>query len=232
MNREFELQHLAVQVAKMKRKSPPTKTFKGNPKRQKKSHPPMTQQARSIGSKGPERKNIDLAQSVNVPLNGTFVRSSILNGIAQGTSANQRVGRKIRMKDLILRWEYVENGSTGGGPLRIKIIYDKQSNGASPSPTDVFEIDSFTAFNNLAQSDRFVTLVDIVTEPQSHLNNPTIAGVEKRKIDLEQMWSGATTGTSADSLTGSIFLYAANTGTNFTATPILNFQTRIRFTDY
>ena len=213
----------------MKRKTPPTKTYKREAKRQKKTVP-LTRMVNTVRG-GPELKNFDTQQTLSVPLAGTFVRSTLLNAVPQGLTANTRIGRKMRMTQLVLRWEYVMNAGIGGGPCRIKIFYDKQASGSTPTATDVLEIDNFLGQNNLAQADRFVTLLDMITPPLSTANNLAVGGVEKRSFDLEQLWSGAATGTAADVITGSIWLMAWNTGTNATAAPILNCTTRIRYLD-
>jgi len=216
----------------MKRKTPPTKTYKTAPKRLKKN-PPLVRQANTVRG-GPEKKNIDLAFILNPPSGGvTGVISPLLTTLAQGTSAAQRLGRKTKLTEMILRYSVtLPVTSTGGTAVRIKVVYDKQCNGAAPLATDVLIVDSSIGVNNLDNADRFVTIMDFYTEPVCINNNVSISGVEKRKMDLEQIWIGGNNSGAITALnTGSVYMFAWQEGRVGTTPLNLECITRIRFVD-
>lgn len=183
---------------------------------------------------GPEKKNFDLAQTVNIPLTGTSGQSTLLTQLAQGTASNTRLGRKVHLVSFDMRW-YINSfaTSTGGAIYRIKIIYDKQANGAAPAATDVLTVDSITAANNLDNSDRFITIADEFTEPTSQQDKQVVGGRIFRKMDLEQIWlGGGAGGTIASIITGSLYLFAwASNGTAAVTPAALVMYTRVRFED-
>lgn len=183
---------------------------------------------------GPERKNVDTIQSFTVALAGTFSIGTMCNliPVALGGSAG-RQGRKIQMDQVLLRYECsMGAATTNGGTFRIKMVYDKQANGSTITATDVFSVNSALSHNNLSAGDRFITLMDILTTPISSQGNTIASGFEKRSINLAQIWSDNLGGVSpADSLTGSIWLLVANSGTFLTSPPDFNAIVRIRYTD-
>lgn len=72
-------------------------------------------------------------------------RFYMLNNMQEGVSSYQRVGRRINMKSLLLRFAPLLNladdvfASTDRVyVVRIALVYDSQSNGAFPSQTDLF----------------------------------------------------------------------------------------------
>ena len=86
-----------------------------------------------------------------------------------------RVGRKITMTKITVNWNVaMPSAAVGGGSLRFKVVYDKQTNGAAPTTLGVFAVDNFYSHNNLANADRFITLFDHITDPlcvQGNLNS-------------------------------------------------------------
>lgn len=181
-----------------------------------------------------EKKNIDIGGPNTITMTfatATWFGGTLLNGVAQGLTPNTRVGRKTTMVSLLLRWAAsLAATSTGGSPVRIKVVYDKQSNGAAPVITDILTIDSFFAPNNLDNSDRFVTLIDKITDPISTGDSFSVAGVEKVNMALETMFTG-TAGAIANILSGSIYIFASMDSGILVASPTLAYISRIRFTD-
>jgi len=134
--------------------------------------------SRSIGMNGtslfqpnvsaPEKKNVDLFTSdFWTSATGNWTITPI-NLIAQGTTAQQHVGRKAVMTSVLARgWL----GLTAGAyPVRIVLVYDKETNGAAPIATDIFQTNDSLAPMNLANSDRFI----VVGECQPMINTQQI----------------------------------------------------------
>lgn len=184
------------------------------------------------GSKA-ERKFVDVS-SLETPGTGatTFSTPVLLNGLAEGTSATTRIGRKIVMKSLLLRYTWSLGAtSTRGACCRIIIVYDRQANTAAPAVTDILLTNNVLSPNNLSNNERFVCLVDEITQPVSVENNYQVMGQVYRKINLMTRFDDGTGATIADVTTGSVYMMVAQTGGVATESPVLTYRTRIRFLD-
>lgn len=196
-----------------------------------------TQQAMRVGgwanpTRGGELKFIDNLFSNDPPLSAAFSAGQLLNGLMPGSSASERIGRKVTIKSLLVRWQSrLSATSVGGSPVRILIVYDKQANATAPAITDILLIDSFQSQNNLSNRDRFVTISDFITEPVSVQNNHSNAGVIYKKLNLETMFNAGVAGTIGDISSGSIYMFVAQT--NGVSTAVIDFaaSVRIRYTD-
>lgn len=177
-----------------------------------------------------ERKSLDTVTSLAPPLTSSFTAATLLNGLAQGTGTNERVGRKTTLKSVQLRYTHIP---TSGGPdsqVRIAIIYDKQPNGALPAASDIFNQANFNSHLNLANSDRFVVIMDEISESsQSSLIG--ISGQRYVKCNLETIYGGTTNGIASIN-SGSLMILAANNADpTIGAVSSLFFNVRIRYTD-
>lgn len=190
---------------------------------------------------GPEKKNNDvdattttgthlhLAAGASTWVVGNAVQ--LLNGMAQGTTAVTRLGRKIQGKKLHISYTAALNPtSTQGGTIKVRVVYDKQSNGAAFAVLDYLAINAFNSANNLDNSDRFITFANHTTEPISVQNNYSVSGNLDISLDLETLFTGAG-GAIANILTGSIFLIVAQDGEILVDGPDFGYYSRFRFTD-
>jgi len=121
-----------------------------------------------LSSHAPELKSIDLADTT-VPCTtaGTLV---CLNLVVAGSSFFNRIGRKIEMKSVQLRAKFNPTGTANPEPQysRVMIVYDRQTNGAVPSLSDIIQSTTFDGTNstsafsgqNLNNRDRFVVVHD------------------------------------------------------------------------
>jgi len=178
-----------------------------------------------------EKKFIDNLLT-NTPPAGTstFDTADLLNGVASGTTAVTRIGRKIRMKSILVRAEARMNSlSTGGADIRIVIVYDKQANAALAVDTDVFAQDEFLSPNNLSNKDRFVTIMDKYLHIDTQ--NFQCSAIWYKKIDLETMFNANTTGGITDITSGSVLMFVAQSGGIATNVPQVRTYSRIRFDD-
>ncbi len=89
-----------------------------------------------------------------------------INIIPQGVTEITRVGRKCTLKQINWRWraflpeqDAVADPAQSDG-LRMIVFLDKQANGAAAANTDIFESNDWQSFRNLANSGRFVILMD------------------------------------------------------------------------
>lgn len=210
------------------------------PKRRKTSHVSAPRgrnlnfQRNTVGL-GPEKKNYDLSVALSPTVSLTTwvapAAGSLLNGIAQGNTEVTRVGRKVQLKSLDLHYTVgMQPTSTGGGCLRFKVIYDKQSNVAHPTIAELFAADDFGSKNNLANSDRFITIIDHITDPIGVGTNYSTSGRIYKKLGLDTMFTG-TGGLIANITTGSMYVVVSQNGFINTTAPIAEFDTRVKFID-
>lgn len=172
--------------------------------------------------RGVELKFKDLSSSYTTTTAGQI---TLINGVAQGTDYNQRVGRESVMKSLYSRMTFAD--ATQINMVRLLYVYDKQCNGVLPAITDILANASVYAPMNLNNKDRFQTISDkvMVTSP----NGPEVVFRKKyKKLNCITTYSG-TDATIASIATGAIyeiFIPVANIPTNAFVT-----YTRMRFAD-
>ncbi|MFQ0997896.1 hypothetical protein [Gilliamella sp. CG33] len=108
---------------------------------------------------------------------GAIIEDSVLT-IAQGTTESTRIGRKVRVKSI--NWRFTLQLPTTATPaetadsIRIILYLDKQANGATATVTGILETAAFNAYRNLANTGRFVILMDrfYALNSQSGAGNP------------------------------------------------------------
>jgi len=176
--------------------------------------------------------DVNTAIAVGGPAAATFGTGILLNGLATGTDASSRIGRKVTLKSLYVRWSSIfVAGAGGGGAIRILVVYDKQANAAAPSITDILLANDFNSPNNLSNRDRFVTLTDFVSDQLSSGANLADCGVFHKTLNLETMFNAGSAGTIADITSGSVYMFIAQSGGITTTAPTLSYRSRIRYTD-
>jgi len=191
----------------------------------------------NVRRKTEERKVIDVAPGTLVAdTTGTI---TALNLVATGTDFTNRIGRKILMRSIYIRYR-VNNfdNTTVNNCSRVILVYDMQTNGALPAITDVLDTIHAESQVNLNNRDRFRIIWDKIhaigqfdtTATQAIAGSPTIhVGKKYKKLRLETIFSG-TTAAIGSIATGGLYLItvgdaAANAGGLFTL------STRIRFED-
>lgn len=179
-----------------------------------------------------EQKNVDVA--ITIPAAGSAASArTVLNPLAQGTTATTRLGRRVHMKSIYIRgFAQVAPTTTGGASLRILVVYDKQCNGAAAAATDVTVTDVYAAQNNLSNSRRFLTLFDHVTD---HFGTAGPMGVPinlYKKLNLDVEFNAGNAGDVTDISTGAVLVFVwMSAGALATANPSSTINSRIRFTD-
>lgn len=135
---------------------------------------------------------------------------TLLNGIARGDDINERTGRQIRMKSILVNANVTVTASTGiDQTARVIIFYDRQTNAAAPSGgvTDVLLANDVSSVSNLENRNRFQILYDrkfllnASGEPGS-----TRAIKWYRKLNLPVTFNAGDAATVADITTGSLYM--------------------------
>lgn len=178
-----------------------------------------------------ELKNVDTI------LNGTVTGPTAtvlgpLNVIAQGPGQNERIGRRVTMKSLWVRWQItMGSASVGASPFRLLIVYDKQSNAGLTAITSVLTSNTITAFKDLSNERRFVTLMDEWITPIGTGGPQAVCG--QRFIKMNQVIEFNTSAAAAATAitTGLVTAFIFQTGGVTTANPDYLFQSRVRYSD-
>lgn len=108
-----------------------------------------------------------------IPINTTGAIQAI-NLVQQGAGVSQRIGNKISLKSLRVRFSFVSTGNTSDEPRtsRIMVIYDRNPNKAYPAANfilaeslqdNTISAGTFTSSVNPNWFDRFVVLQDDFT---------------------------------------------------------------------
>jgi len=121
-------------------------------------------------------------------------------------------------------------GTSGGvSPVRLLIVYDKQTNGATPATVDIESVDAIRSPMNLNNNERFIIVADETYEP---VNGATTAiyGKGYRKLNLPVEFNAGSAGTVADITKGALFALAWQNGSMVTMT-LNQLYTRVRYTD-
>lgn len=118
-----------------------------------------------------------------------------VNNVQQGSAFFNRIGTKIGMKSILINWHLFPQNTIVSCNIRISLIYDRQSNGAYPGFSEIFQtVDGLGALTsthmsltNIVNKDRFVILKD--------LNIPIVASTTTASVQIAQMptlnWSGS-----------------------------------------
>lgn len=185
-----------------------------------------------------ELKFLDTALAENLNDSGGDVIGGNLNNIIQGTSENQRIGRKITVKSIGIKFDltWLDTNIMPHGIYTMVCILDKQANKTVPNWEAIYETGSVHSFRNLANNDRFRILKTWTGSINANSNANELAGDNTiyakqrafkwfKKLNVPIEYIGAT-GTSNQITSNNILLMGNTTGNC-----LLTGQVRIRFTD-
>lgn len=181
-----------------------------------------------------ELKFIDLSAAATLWTTAGVI--GILNGVAQGTDFNQRIGRSVSMKSILFRFNIEKTATDSeGNTCRCILFYDAQTNGAAPAVTDVLATASYLSPMNLNNRDRFKILADCYLQTDAYDGGaPIVAGTFTehcktiyKKFNMEVQFSG-TAATVGSIATGGVFALFISSENNTLAYELYS---RIRFTD-
>lgn len=153
--------------------------------------------------------------------------------VANGTGSSERIGKSIMLHDMTLNYNILPNAASSRLLWRCVIVYDRQTNGAAPSVTDVMHTTAVESMYNADNQTRFKVLYD---QSGVIVTNATGIDIEYKtiyrniKISLKGLrteYSG-TGSTSASIIKGGIYMILlGNTVTGYAITE----ANRIQFSD-
>lgn len=172
-----------------------------------------------------ELKFVDTSgTAVNIPFVGAI---TLINGVAQGSDFNNRIGRKSINRSILTNITFYPStsgtGASQGDFVRVMIVYDMQTNsGTTPNITDILATADVNSPNNLNNRDRFRILMDkrytfwptaYATGALANGNN----GITKwchnyKKMHLDTIWSGVNSSVGNIQSGALFFLYISKGG--------------------
>lgn len=188
-------------------------------------------------SRRPELKFLDLLTGFTLPVATMTGTLALLNGCAQGTDANQHIGRQTTMKSIYWIWNgFLAPTTTGSTSVRMVILYDKEAEGAAPTiaagaQTDAFNQDTIYAQQNLNNRDRFIVLMDEIVECVGTAGPQAFMRKGYRKVNLPVVFNAGAGANIAAINTGSIYAFQWTNSNLAVAAGTSDLQTRIRFED-
>lgn len=178
-----------------------------------------------------ERKFLDTAIVDDV---STTASITALNAMNSGTTASNRIGRRILMKSLQVRAliEREDPASTTAEHMRMMVVYDRQANGALPAITDILVTASVEALRNMANVGRFFVLFDEFIDVSTAAGGRSQQSFNKFvKFNLPVFYNAGIAGTVADIATGSLLMvYVGNRAAGVDDINV-SMNCRLRFTD-
>lgn len=178
-----------------------------------------------------EEKNVDGYTTSLFPIGSAAGLVTHLNPIQQGTGPSQRIGRKVTMSKLIINfWMSFNNLGNGSSPVRLLVVYDRQSSGITATAAEIMALDDMTSFPNLGNSERFQIIMDkwvdyATAGPAS--GHFTFAC----NLNLPCMYGTSTLGTVANMTTGAMYLLSYSNGAFTTQQPFHVLASRVMYID-
>lgn len=167
-------------------------------------------------------------------------RLLLLNGLTPGTGATERVGMKVTIKSIEIRFQLQSTPTTGVSQFgRFILVLDRQPNGIAPGAvTDILSSQSTGSPRNLANRKRFKIMLDKVVPIGS-----TIAGVSstpdlrflkyylKPRKSIVTEYNTGVTGNIADISTNSLYFVYFGTELSGATDILIRGTIRIRYVD-
>jgi len=183
----------------------------------------------------PELKVVDRHTTAAVPPAGSWIPPTQISIVTIGGNINNRVGRKVTMKKLLIRLAFQTSQAIAplsDATIRVLVVYDRAPNGTIATITSVLDNDSFTSPMNLDNRDRFVVIADQMTTQNVGKNNNATQMVINRKFNYESIYNLNNNGDIGDVNTGVLYvMYCKNETASLDGIGV-SCRSRVRFTDF
>lgn len=222
---------------------------------------------RSPATRGSRTRGVEV-KSVDMPIINagsdqiikqvsTTATFDLLNGVQEGASFYNRIGRRTHMKSVHVTGQVVPNGSNGAGVseyLRCMLVYDRQPNGNFPAIADIlldYGNDGTTATTSLSKMnlnnverfailrDQRVMIINNADSSQLQANGQSLMGGNQNFInwyvplkDLETHYKSTTNPAAiGDIATGALYMVTFGNVAVATSAYQLQYNARLRFID-
>lgn len=167
----------------------------------------LTRVAKRVGAWSEDDRSYNFLDSTGSPaLPANWTTPILLNGLVPGSGSSQRIGREVLIHSIRL---FFDNGNAT--KCRFVLLFDHQSNGATPAVTDVFQTDTYLSCPNFSYRDRFEFLLDVILPTngqESHLE-------ETLETQLTTFYNSGVSGTVADIASGALYLMMNDSASTF-----------------
>jgi len=161
-----------------------------------------------------------------------------LGVISQGSSTNQRIGKRITYKSVQVRGHVVVGSATKTADTTMCIVYDRDPGAAVPTIAEIFNSASPNSFLNDNNSDRFRILRRL---DMNLCGNSTTPATGREIFQLEEFIdlkglkaeykTSSTGGVMGDLTMGALYVVLLSDMPGGTTAPVYGFGARIRFAD-
>lgn len=177
---------------------------------------------------------VDLA-AATLPANTTG-SISLVATIANGTSVNQRVGKKVVLKSIQMKGFLNSDSTTTLTQARWLLVYDRKPAAALPAITAILDTISPNSFNNDANSGRFQILrtkqYGLVGNSATPVADSGMHVIDEYvKVNKPAVYAAAGTGAIGDIETGAVYLVTCGVTAAGTADANFSLGCRTRFLD-
>lgn len=161
--------------------------------------------AKRIGAEPLSERSLNFTYSTTFPaLALGWNNVLLLNGLTQGTSGSNRIGREILMKSI--DWFFQVTSTQ-----RYMLVYDSQANGTAINVSDLVQDtgDQYSPYN-FSNRDRFHIIWDSLFD-----TTPEIATINRNRdfpLDLSTYYNSGNAGTIADITSGSLYFVCYSSG--------------------
>lgn len=177
---------------------------------------------------GAEKKFVD-TNGTDVAVTAAAV-ITLLNGVTQGVNANERVGKKVTWRSILLRMLVGPGATPTSFPFRIMLVWDKQTNAAAPTLVQLLASTSIVSPNLMDNRARFAVVLDWVDFIDIAGKSFAPRQVYIRK-NFQTIFSGITN-TVGSIASGSLYLFVIGGSTAAAGTgPSVVWWSRLRYTD-
>jgi len=156
----------------------------------------------------------------------------MLSGIRQGTSPNERVGRKIKVIGILFRIAFE---GAAPGPWTFDLVRDKQCNGVTATTAQVYTDPNFYGtLPNPFEETRFQFLkrAENLNPAQMNFNAGTsVCGISYQKKVQMVVEYAANSGAVSDLSSDNLMLYACTANPTGVITPVGKGFIRVLYTD-
>lgn len=179
-----------------------------------------------------EWKYLDTAIALNM---NTTAAQLLVNGLAPGSGASERIGQKVMVRSIQLRLvQYVTAGTGADQFHRVLLFVDRQANGAAPTLGSQLSANSVLGMRSLVNRKRFKILWDkschmnATAEPGSMLFRKAYI---KFRRPLVVEFNAGVAGTIADIVSNSLYFYVVGSLAAGPTAGGIEGVARIRYTD-
>lgn len=140
---------------------------------------------------------------------------TLLNGVTEGPGPSDRIGRRINLRSLLLRWKF-DFPATTYGTVRLLVFYDRGNNGVADTAANyqsaLLATTDVMSTPNMNNRERFTILMDKCFAVDSAVNTGSFCFKKFKYLNMLTQYNA--TGSTADKISyGALYLMGLVGGT-------------------